>query len=172
MHSKTIQNRGLRRIHSIPTSRPKSHHIADLLHQTGWADLAMQRWSHTPILTYKTIAGYMLSIWWIWLYPPQHQLTEWIWETLLMFPGHSIGLEILAFSVAAPRLWSSLNPNLLNPATLHNFKTMYWCDTAKIDIYFRRWPGLSNALYYPLGVFDSFIFFFMDVNGKRTSGLI
>jgi len=33
---------------------------------------------------------------WTGLYPPRRRLTEWdqIWETLLTFPGHSIGLEI------------------------------------------------------------------------------
>jgi len=29
----------------------------------------------------------------------------------------------LAFSVAAPRLWNTLNQDLLNAKTLHNFKT-------------------------------------------------
>jgi len=38
-----IQNRGLRCIHDIPNSRAKSHHIADLRHQTGWTDLATRR---------------------------------------------------------------------------------------------------------------------------------
>jgi len=52
-----FQNRGLRCIHNIPNSRAKSHHIADLLHQTGWTDLATRRRSHMCILTYKTVTG-------------------------------------------------------------------------------------------------------------------
>jgi len=47
MHPKIIQNRGLRCIHNIPTSRAKSHHIADLL----------QRQSRMRIPTYKTVTG-------------------------------------------------------------------------------------------------------------------
>ena len=49
-----IQNRGLRCIHNILNSRAKSHHIADLLHQTG---LATRRRSDMCILTYKTATG-------------------------------------------------------------------------------------------------------------------
>ena len=40
---------GLRYIHNRPTSSAKSHHIADLLHQTGWTDLAPRRRSHICI---------------------------------------------------------------------------------------------------------------------------
>ena len=43
------QNRGLRCIHNIFNSRAKSHRIADLLHQTGWTDLATRRRSHVYI---------------------------------------------------------------------------------------------------------------------------
>jgi len=38
-----IRSRGLRCIHNIPNFRAKSHHIADLLHQTGWTGLATRR---------------------------------------------------------------------------------------------------------------------------------
>ena len=53
-----VQNRGfLRCIHNITNSRAKSYRIADLLHQTGWIDLATRRQSHMCILTYKTVTG-------------------------------------------------------------------------------------------------------------------
>jgi len=61
-------------------------------------------------------------IWWTWLYPPQHRLTELdqIWEILLTLPGYSIGLEIQLSAV--PRLWNTFNRDLLNAKTLYNFK--------------------------------------------------
>jgi len=52
-----IQNRVFRCIHNIPSSRAKSHRIADLLYQTGWTGLATQRQSHMCTLTYKTVTG-------------------------------------------------------------------------------------------------------------------
>jgi len=54
-----IQNRGLRFIHKMPASRAKSHHITEVLHQTGWTDLATWRRSYMCILTieYKNVTG-------------------------------------------------------------------------------------------------------------------
>jgi len=120
-----IRNRGLRCIHNIPASRAKSHHIPDLLHQTGWTDLAIRRRSHTCILTYKAVTGdapsYLMNM--VVSASTSAYRMRSNKRSSLGFPRTLNQTGDLAFSVAAPRLWNTFNQDLLNATTLHNFKT-------------------------------------------------
>jgi len=94
----------------IPTSRAKSHHIADLL-QTGWTDLATWRRSRMSILTYKTVTGDAPSY-------LTKMLVSASTSAYRMRSNMRNSLDVprtlnrtgnLAFSVAAPRLWNTFN---------------------------------------------------------------
>jgi len=117
-----IQNRC---IHNMPNSCAKSHHIADLLHQTGWTDLATRRRSHMCILTYKPVTGDASSY-------LTNMIVSASTAAYRMRSNMRNSLDVprtlnrtgdLAFSVAAPRLWNTFNQDLLNAKTLYNFKT-------------------------------------------------
>ena len=124
MHSKKFQNRGLRCIHNIPNSHAKSH-IADLLYQTGWTDLAILRRPHMCILTYKTVTGDAPSY-------LTNMIASASTSAYRMRSNMRNSLDVprtlnrtgdLAFSVTAPRFWNTLNQDLLNAKTFYDFKT-------------------------------------------------
>jgi len=141
---------GLRYIHNRPTSSAKSHHIADLLHQTGWTDLATRRRSHRYILTYKTVTGdtpsYLMNM----IVPASttaYKMRSNMKNTLDV-PRTLNRTGDLALSVAAPRIWNTFNHDLLNATTSHNFNFVTTCYTRYRC--FQRWPGLSNGIWLTL----------------------
>jgi len=121
-----IQNRGLRCIHNIPNFHDKSHHIADLLHQTGWTDLETWRRSHMCILTYKTVTGdvpsYLMNMIVVSASTSAYRMRSNMRNSLDV-PRTLNRTGDLACSVAAPRLWNTFNQDFLNAKTLYNFKT-------------------------------------------------
>ena len=123
-----IQNKGLRSIHNIPASHARFHHIADLLQQTGWTDLATRRRMRMCILTYKTVSGdlpqYMKDM----ILPAT--TTAYNTRSSSTMRGHFPVPRTLnrtgdlAFSVIAPGLLNDFNHELYNASSLRQFKTL------------------------------------------------
>ena len=117
-----IQNRGWRCIHNIPTSRAKSHHIADLLHRTRWTDLATRRRSHICILTYKTVTGDAPSYLTNMIVPASTSAYRMRSNMRNFLDVPRTLRRTGTFTVAAPRLWNTFNQDLLNAKTSYDIK--------------------------------------------------
>ena len=121
-----LQNKGLRSIHNIPDSLARFHSISDLLHQTGWTDLATRRKARLCVLTYKTISGDLPSYMSEMILPATTPAycTRSTLRRSLHVPRTLNRTGDLAFSVVAPNLWNSFDHELSNAASLRNFKTL------------------------------------------------